>query len=369
MHPLLGVNLFLLAEDERCSFMEAQPTSTCALPHVVPRDNVFQSVLTLYKNNMENIINEYPFRAQFQGERAVDLGGVSREMFTILFEEAYQKLFDGCTLLTPAVHPGVDMSSFLVFGAIVSHAYLVTGVLPVRVAFPTLAHCLIGSNIRIPDEVMLTSFMDSLSTHDAAVLKTAFEEHSSEFTPQTRAGLISIFSRSGFREIPTPQALKSSVLRIAACEFVLKPSAAILEMNSGIPSQHRPFWEKVGIEGLLNLYKAKSVSAAKVLEMFDEAEGSDLDQERVLTYLRQYIGSMSNEDLSTFLRFVTGSSVCMPKKIQVLFNTITGIARRPICHTCEPSLELSSTYSSFVEFVREFHSCMTNTLAWQMDAL
>ena len=190
-----------------------------------------------------------------------------------------------------------------------SHAYLVSGVLPVRIAFPTLAHCLLGSNVRIPDDIMLTSFIDSLSAH---VLKIALEEPSPEFTTQTHAGVISIFSRS---EIPTPQTLKSSVLRIS-CEFILKPSAAILEIQSGIPSQHRPFWEKMGSQGLFSLYKAKSVSVAKVLEMFDEAEGSDFDQERVLTYLRQYIGSMSNDDLGLFLRFVTGSSVCIPNKIQ-----------------------------------------------------
>ena len=348
--------------------MEAQSTST-SLPHIVPRDNLFQSVLSLYRNNMDTIISEYPFRTQFEGERAVDLGGVSREMFTAFFEESYQKLFDGCTLLTPALHPGVDMSLLSVFGAIMSHAYLVSGVLPVRVAFPTLAHCFLGSNIRIPDNVMVTSFMDSLSVHDAALVKSSFEEVSSGFTAETRAGLINIFSRCGCREVPTPQTLKTSILRIALCEFILKPSAAIAEIYSGIPPQHRPFWEKAGYQGLLSLYKAKSVSAAKILEMFDEAEGSDLDQERVLTYLRQYVGSMSNEDLGQFLRFITGSSVCMPQKVDVIFNTLTGVARRPIAHTCEPSLELSSTYSTFVEFVREFRACISNTLAWEMNAL
>ena len=154
-----------------------------------------------------------------------------------------------------------------------SHA---SGLLPVRVAFPTLEHCFIGPNVKIPDDVMLKSFIDSLSVHDATVLKIAFEELSSEFTTETCAGLISIFCRSGFREIPTPQTLKSSILRI---EFILKPSAAIREMHSGIPSQHRTFWENVGSQGLFSLYKAQSVSAGKVLEMFDEADGTDLDQE------------------------------------------------------------------------------------------
>ena len=173
---------------------------------------------------------------------------------------------------------------------------------------------------------MLCSLMDSLSVHDAALVKSSFEEVSSGFTAETRAGLITIFSRCGCQEVPTPQILKTFVLRIVLCEFILKPSAAFAEIYSGIPPQHRPFWEKAGYQGLLSLYKAKSVSAA------NEAEGSDLDQERVLTYLRQYVGSMSNEDLGQFLRFITGSSVCMPQKDDVIFNTLTAVARRPIAH-------------------------------------
>ena len=110
---------------------------------------------------------------QFEGERAIDLGGVSRDMFTAFFEEAYKKLFDGCTLLTPAVHPGIDLSSLSVFGAIMSHAYLATGVLPVRIAFPTLAHCLLGATVDIPESIMLKYFIQSLSAHDAAVLNIA----------------------------------------------------------------------------------------------------------------------------------------------------------------------------------------------------
>ena len=72
-------------------------TQSTSLPHMVSRDNLFQSVLGLYSKDMESIVSEYPFHAQFEGERAFDLGGVSREMFTAFFEESYQKLFDGCT--------------------------------------------------------------------------------------------------------------------------------------------------------------------------------------------------------------------------------------------------------------------------------
>lgn len=302
------------------------------LPHLIQRDNIFDGVLQLYRSNRDKIVTKYPFFVSFQGERAVDMGGVAREMFTLFFEEAYQKLFDGCTLLTPVIYPGVDMSLMEVFGAIMSHAYLVSGVLPVRVAFPTLAPCLLGANVKIPDDVMLSSFMSCLSSHESAVLKDALGEVL-EFTDETYDGLINIFSHYGFRQVITPQNLRSSVVRVALCEFVLKPSAVISGINRGIPSQHASFWQELGWSGLYSLYKAKSVSTGKVLKMFSEEEGINPDQERVLLYLRQYVGGMNNDDLSQFLRFVTGSSVCMAKKIQVTFNAETGIARRPIAHT------------------------------------
>ena len=178
--------------------------------------------------------------------------------------------------------------------------------------------------------------------------------------------VIGIFSRFGFRELPTPETLKSSVLQIANCEFVLKPSAAINKINLGIPPQHLSFWQKGSVRGLFSIYMAKCVTAEKVLDMFQDAEGGDPNQERVFTYLRQYIGSMNKEDLGQFLRFVTGSSVCMTGKIAVTFNALTGTARRPIAHTCEPSLELSSTYSSFLEFIKEFRAY---TSEWEMNAL
>ena len=91
-------------------------------------------------------------------------------MFTAFFDEAYNQLFDGCTLLTPAVHPNIDYSSLPVLGAIMSHSYLVSGVLPIRMAFPRLG------TVELSDDVLFSSLIDSLSVHDAAVLKTAFDE-------------------------------------------------------------------------------------------------------------------------------------------------------------------------------------------------
>ncbi len=77
----------------------------------------------------------------------------------------------------------------------------------------------------------------------------------------------------------------------------------------------------------------------------------------------------NSEDLCTFLRFCTGSTICTASKITVSFNTVDGLARRPTARTCVPSLELSSTYITFPEFVNEFRGYLGNEYSWIMDAL
>ena len=46
------------------------------------------------------------------------------------------------------------------------------------------------------------------------------------------------------------------------------------------------------------------------------------NEERIIGYLRQYVGNLNTEGLRNFLRFVTGSVVCSTLKIH---------------HTCQPS--------------------------------
>ena len=83
-----------------------------------------------------------------------------------------------------------------------------------------------------------------------------------------------------------------------------------------------------------------------MLSTIEDAEGQNASQERILRYLHQFIGNMGPDELRTFLSFVTRSSVCSALKIEVEFNMLSGASRRPIAHTCTPSLELPSTYAT-----------------------
>lgn len=362
---------FIVADRDRMKFMKSQPRKHSA-PITVKRRNVFDEVISLYRDQPEQLLGMYPFRVEFVGERAIDAGGVSRDMFSAFYEMAYEKLFDGSSLLCPVVHPDMDVSMLSAMGCVISHAYLVTGLLPIQIAFPCLAQSLLGLSVFVPQSVLFDSLVDSISNHEAGIIRQALGEINAGvalFSLPVKSGLLSLLSRFNSRHLPTPQNFQKLIVNVAKYEFISKPAAALSLINRGIPVQHQPFWESMELPSLLSVYKAQSVSSAMILEMFSEAEGQDASQERVLGYLRQFIGNTANDELRTFLRFVTGSSACSSLKVDVTFNTLAGLSRRPIAHTCSPSLELSSTYATYQEFVTEFKTCLFNEHSWIMDAV
>ena len=367
MYALLHV-----AEEERVAFVQALSLKR-GMTHMVNRENIFESVTALYREKREQIMGEYPFRVRFMNEKAIDVGGVSRDMFAAFYEQAYLKVFDGNNLLTPSIHPHLNLSSLYDVGTIFSHSYIMCGMLPVRITFPSLACCLMGTSTStsIPDLVFIEAFVDSLSSHESAIFSEAFAEIKAgegTFSPMVQSALVSTMSRYGCREVPKPKNVKTMILQASSYTFVIQPTAALAAIHSGVPQQHLSFWRGLGVMGLYSIYGAQSVSPAKVLKMFDDAEGTDANEERILGYLRQFVGSMSTDELRQFLRFVTGSSVCLSCQIQVTFNNLEGIARRPIAHTCQPSLELSLSYMTSPEFTSEFRAILSDQYAWIMDS-
>ena len=65
--------------------MLTHSTPSRALPYKVVREKIFECVVNIYLSNINSIVTEYPFQVQFDGEKAVDMKGVSRDMFTVFF--------------------------------------------------------------------------------------------------------------------------------------------------------------------------------------------------------------------------------------------------------------------------------------------
>lgn len=113
-----------------------------------------------------------------------------RDMFSSFWEEAYLKNFDGESLLIPAVHPNTDMATFPILGTVLSHGFMVCGYLPVRIAFPVIAATLCGPSVKIPDAIILESFIDYLTTHESSILRDSIYQN--VFSSQTQTQLIKL---------------------------------------------------------------------------------------------------------------------------------------------------------------------------------
>ena len=91
------------------------------------------------------------------------------------------------------------------------------------------------------------------------------------------------------------------------------------------------------------------------------------------TMLKRYIRECDSKTLKNFLRFCTGSDLLVcdmdnktPKSIEISFNSLSGLQRRPVAHTCGRVLDIPTTYENYPEFRSEFNSVLSSEV-WAMD--
>ena len=314
--------------------------------HPIQRSNLYNEVINLY-NKDSNVVNEYPLEVRFVGKTSVDQGGLSRDMLSGLWEKAYGMHFDGGSLLAPCVRPDMDVSLTPVLGRIISHGYLATGFLPLRITFPSLVSILLGPTVTIPDQFLIQAFKNNISCYEASIVKEAPLVKSASYEKELRTRIVSVVSRFECTEMPNPTCLRQLIVNIAKCEFLSKPFAALSMMNTGIAPEYRKFWEQNSVFSLYEIVNTLQESADKVIAVL-ECVPMNKDEQRTFNYLEMFIGNMSRDVPTSFLWFVTVSSVCSTNKIEVTSNTLRGLGQRPISSTCDCSLELLSTYGSYV---------------------
>ncbi len=238
-----------------------------------------------------------------------------------------------------------------------------------RITFPSLVSILLGPTVSIPDPILIEAFKNSISCYEASIVKEALLVKSNSYEKNLLNRMISVISGFGCTEMPTPAGLKQLIISISKCEFRSKPFAALAMMNGGIALEHKKFWEEKSVYSLYEIVSTLYVTTDKVISLL-ECDPLSKQEERTLHYLETFIGNMSRDMLTNFLRFVTGSSVCSTTKIEVTFNSLRGLGQRPISHTCDGSLELPYTYGSYVSFAKEFESILSNTEhCWDIDAI
>ena len=134
----------------------------------------------------------------------------------------------------------MDMSVLLTIGRIISHGYLVAGILPIKIALPTLMIILLGSSVIVTNNVLLDTHFDYVTYSEKEIFQQALSMTS--FPQNFQEKLINILSLYGCRKIPKPTEVNKVFQEIAQYEFIYKPSVVINKIYSGIPESHHKFW-------------------------------------------------------------------------------------------------------------------------------
>ena len=119
-HDTVFIFLFIV-ESERLKFVQ----SRCGVTHKINRYNIFDDVIELLKKS--DVVEEFPFRVSFSGEEAIDTGGVTRDMLSAFWEEAFTQLFDGQSLVVPVVHAHTDLSFYQILEGFYHMVILIVG--------------------------------------------------------------------------------------------------------------------------------------------------------------------------------------------------------------------------------------------------
>ena len=175
----MGVEMSVIiftVDEMRQQFMHEDVDTRPGLSRAFRRDHVYEDVIEAYQEDLDDILRDFPFRVRYEKERAIDTGGVCRDLFSAFWEECYVKNFDGEKLLVPAVHPNTNMAVLRLLGTILSHGFMVCGFLPIRIAFPVVAALLFGPETELPDSIIVDSFIDYLASYESSLISQALRE-------------------------------------------------------------------------------------------------------------------------------------------------------------------------------------------------
>ncbi len=142
-----------------------------------------------------------------------------------------------------------------------------------------------------------------------------------------KLSLTNILSRFDCRDLPTPQNMRLMLLHLSEQLFLTQPFAAISRMNGDVPTRHNKFWIMIEVEQLYDVYTAVNASSKVLRKLVEPAFFANLHEKRVYTYLEQYIGGMSVQEVRQFLCYVTGSTVLTDSNLFVQFNALCGAVR------------------------------------------
>jgi hypothetical protein len=297
-------------------------------------------------------------KVQFLNEIGQDVDGVSRDAYAFFWQMFMQCNAEGEHFRIPILDPDFGKDEWQAIGRILLKGYQDHRYFPVSLA-PAFMVALVYGEDSVPPSILKESFLQFItpSERDAITKALAREDFDQNV-------LLDLLERTQCHRIPEAKELLPMILHVAHKEIIQESSYAIETMRSIDHKRFVSFFPDCS--AIMAVYDQLEPSVSKVLNLL-EANPQTTEQNKCLSYFQRFIRGRSSNDLGRLLRFLTGADVICVEKIQVSFIKATGLARRPIIHTCGPSVELPETYLHFPDFRSEWEHLLANEASFEMN--
>ena len=344
-------------------FQETSPGVRPSKPVTVRRTLLKSDMLEIFK---EPRILEYELDirviAQDGREEEGKGSGVVREVLTSFWNECFSSLTVGALEKVPNVRHDYQKGEWEAIGRIIVFGYSEVKYFPITLSRAFVATLFFGEESLTPD-FLIESFKLYVSQDEQEVIDKSLGDDF-DFS---EGDLLDLFSSFKCYKIPTKDNIFALLHELAHQEIVQKPRY-IVDCLAPISNSMRAYTPFQTMEDLKTFYNAKKPSSKKIIGLLSASPEPGAEQSS-FEHFKRFVKSLNGNDLGSLLQFLTGSNIIICDTITVTFTKLDGTARRPIVHTCGPTLELPSTYQYYGELAEEFTALLNDKESWSFNII
>ena len=273
-------------------------------------------------------------------ETAEDGGGVTRDVLCEFWNSFFEECTLGSSFKVPCLRHDFGELEWQSVGKIIVFGWGNVGYFPIQLSIAFLEQCLFNT----VKSNLLQEFLKFIPESDAVCLKSALNDIGSVDMDE----FLEILDQHEIKRVPRQDTIEKILEEIAHKELV-QSSMFVIDCIA-------PFLKKLSIseEELKTMFESLCPTTRKVSALLKFPEVMSPEEIVVSNHLRRFVRELDIATLKKFMRFCTGSDLLLQDHIDVSFVNVTGIARRPVAHTCSCLLEIPKTCESFPGFRTEY---------------
>ena len=279
--------------------------------------------------------------------------GVQREIYSSFWEEVSYSYMVGEVERVPVVRHDLFTVEWKAIGNILVKGHIDTGYFPIYLSKAFVCYCIFGE---VSSGELINSFKFYLSADERETVSKALEAEETD-TIYESDEFMDLLDQFKCRSRVTRCNVENVIAEIARQELIQKPyiMTACWAESFALLHSRQSFHSREELDLFYNNLKPTTKTVINLLQ----GKPNGNNEQEVFSYLKRYIRGLESGQLKKLLKFLTGSKLIVVESIEVIFiKPLSDFSRRPIVHTCGPSLDLPSSYNSFCELREEFSNIL-----------